>query len=250
MRQHQGEDESADKGRKHGDDGALGAFAGSVAGEGHPGLGEEQRVPERAEEELNQGGNQNGHVIEVQMMHGGTSQENGIRFRWTGSAGKSLGSAGRPESRCAVDCAAGGRVCQGEFGSGRGRGESAALECFEFIEGARPVGAEQAGEAAVGQHLAARLAAGAVVGFVVGIADALDHLSAARAGLVEAAVDRHSGAKGVTLSGNPGGLRPAVVPPITPKWSGWRRRGAPLLGLQFVGEGDGERCAAWRISSE
>jgi hypothetical protein len=72
----------------------------------------------------------------------------------------------------------------------------AALEGFEFVEGARPVGAEQAREAAVGEDLAAGLAAGAVVGFVVGVADALDFLAAARAGLVELAVDGEVGAEG------------------------------------------------------
>ena len=75
------------------------------------------------------------------------------------------------------------------------------LEGFEFVEGAGPVGAEEAGEAAVGEDLAAGLAAGAVVGFVVGVADALDLFAAARAGLVEAAVHGHFGAKGGDLFG-------------------------------------------------
>ena len=62
--------------------------------------------------------------------------------------------------------------------------------------------AEQARKAAVGQHLAAGLAGGAVVGFVVGIADALDGRAAARAGLAEAAVDGHLGAERGDPSGN------------------------------------------------
>ena len=49
-----------------------------------------------------------------------------------------------------------------------------ALERFEFFQGARPVGSKQAREAAVGEYLASGLARGTVVGFVVGVADALD----------------------------------------------------------------------------
>src|SRR6266702_3090059 len=58
------------------------------------------------------------------------------------------------------------------------------LEGFELVEGAGPVGPQQARQAAVGQNLAAGLALGAVVGFVVGVANALDLLAAAGAGQV------------------------------------------------------------------
>src|ERR1035438_8388664 len=54
---------------------------------------------------------------------------------------------------------------------------------------------QQAREAAVGQHLSAGLAAGAVVRLVVGIADALDFLAAARARKAEAAMHGHLLAK-------------------------------------------------------
>jgi len=75
-------------------------------------------------------------------------------------------------------------------GWGIGSGVRSA-EGFEFFEGAWPVGSEQAREASVGEHLACGLAAGAVVGFVVGVADALDLLTAARAGVAVAAVRGH-----------------------------------------------------------
>ena len=69
-------------------------------------------------------------------------------------------------------------------------------EEFEFGEGAGPVGAEEAGEAAVGEEFAAGLASRAVIRFVVGVADALDGMAAARAGLLVTAVDGHAFAEG------------------------------------------------------
>src|ERR1039457_7053977 len=50
---------------------------------------------------------------------------------------------------------------------------SAAFQSFQLIKSTRPVRAEKAREAAVGKHLAAGLASGAVIGFIVGIANAL-----------------------------------------------------------------------------
>jgi hypothetical protein len=47
-------------------------------------------------------------------------------------------------------------------------------EEFELIEGARPVFAEEAGEGAVGEEFAPSLTRRAIVGFVGGVADALD----------------------------------------------------------------------------
>ena len=67
---------------------------------------------------------------------------------------------------------------------------------FQFFQGSRPVFAKEAAEAAVGEDFAAGLAAGAVVGFVVGVADALDFCAAAGAGLAVAAVDGHAFAEG------------------------------------------------------
>jgi hypothetical protein len=69
-------------------------------------------------------------------------------------------------------------------------------EEFEFGEGAGPVSAEEAGEAAVGEEFAVGLAGGAVVSFVVGVADALDRIAATGAGKFVAAVDGHAFAEG------------------------------------------------------
>src|ERR1700722_15723537 len=62
---------------------------------------------------------------------------------------------------------------------------------FQFIERSRPVGSEKPRQATVSQHFAAGLTTGAVVGLVIGIANALDLLATARAGLVEASVHSH-----------------------------------------------------------
>ena len=69
-------------------------------------------------------------------------------------------------------------------------------EEFEFVEGAGPVFAEEAGEGAVGEEFAGGLAGRAIVGFVAGVADALDFAAAARARLFIAAVDSHAFAEG------------------------------------------------------
>ncbi len=67
---------------------------------------------------------------------------------------------------------------------------------LEFVQVPGPVVFQQARERAVGEDLAAGLAAGAVVRLAVGVADALDRGRAVRAGLAEAAVDGHVGAEG------------------------------------------------------
>lgn len=69
-------------------------------------------------------------------------------------------------------------------------------EQVEFVEGAGPVFAEEAGEGAVGEEFAGGLAGGAVVGFVAGVADALDFCAAAGAGKFVATVDGHAFAEG------------------------------------------------------
>ncbi len=65
-------------------------------------------------------------------------------------------------------------------------------EEIEFVEGAGPVFAEEAGEGAVGEEFSAGLARGAIVGFVGGVANALDRGVAARAGLFVPAVNGHA----------------------------------------------------------
>src|SRR5713101_7644510 len=67
---------------------------------------------------------------------------------------------------------------------------------LHLFERARPVRAEETRERAVGQELAARLALRAVVGLVVGVADALDGGATVGAGLAVAAVDGHLGPEG------------------------------------------------------
>jgi hypothetical protein len=63
-----------------------------------------------------------------------------------------------------------------------------AFQRLKLIEGAGPVRAEEAREASIGKDLAPGLAAGAIVGLVVSVTNALHFLSAARTGLVVAAV--------------------------------------------------------------
>ena len=129
-----------------------------------------------------------------------------------------------------------GKRCQ-EESSGA---VSAALEGFELFEGAGPVGAEQAGEAAVGQDVAAGLAAGAVVGLVVGVANALDGIAAARAGLAELTVNGKLGAEGGYFFGefiSGFGLQPAY--PLSQRGARGGEEALPFFGLELVGLGDG-----------
>ena len=117
---------------------------------------------------------------------------------------------------------------------------SAALQGFQLIEGARPVGAEEPGEAAVGQDLSAGLAAGAVVGFVVCVANALDLLAAARAGLAKAAVDGHLRTKCRDLLREaPLRFAPHAVRPRCQRGARGGKQPIPFVGLELVGEGDG-----------
>ena len=108
---------------------------------------------------------------------------------------------------------------------------SAFFEGFEFVEGAGPVGTEETGEAAVGKDFSVGLAAGAVVGFVVGVADALDGRAAGGAGLVEAAVDGHVGAEGSDFFGEGlgGFCREAGYPEIE-RVAGGGVEALPLFG--------------------
>ena len=69
-------------------------------------------------------------------------------------------------------------------------------EKVEFVERAGPVFAKQAGEGAVGEEFAAGLACRAIIGFVGGVADALDFGAATRTGLFVTAVDGHAFAEG------------------------------------------------------
>ena len=70
----------------------------------------------------------------------------------------------------------------------RSRSVVAPAQGLEFFQSARPVLLEQARKRAVRQELAARLADGAVIGLVIGVADALHLGAAARARLAVAAL--------------------------------------------------------------
>ena len=118
--------------------------------------------------------------------------------------------------------------------------ESATLEGFEFVEGAGPIFAQEAGEAAVGKDLAAGLASGAVVGLVVSVADALDFFSAAGAGVVKLAVDGEFGAEcgdafGEGFVGFPG----EAVGPDLEGGAGCGEEAGPLFVGELGGEGYG-----------
>src|SRR3984885_776381 len=84
----------------------------------------------------------------------------------------------------------------------RGFARSAAFQGFQFIQRARPIGSQQTRKTAFSKHLAACLAARAVVRFIVGVANALHLLPATRTGLIEATMTAISGRKAVTFSGN------------------------------------------------
>ena len=66
---------------------------------------------------------------------------------------------------------------------------------LKIIEMSRPIILEQARQRAVGQDSAVRLAAGAVVGLVVGVADPLHGRTADGTGLAKPAVHGHAGTK-------------------------------------------------------
>ena len=70
----------------------------------------------------------------------------------------------------------------------RSRSVVAPAQGLELFQSARPVLLEQARKRAVRQELAARLADGAVIGLVIGVADALHLGAAARARLAVAAL--------------------------------------------------------------
>ena len=103
-----------------------------------------------------------------------------------------------------------------------------------------PVGFEEPGETAVGQDFAAGLAGGAVVGFVVGIADALDRGAADGARLLEAAVDGHFGAEGGYFFGKAGfGFGVEAVDPELHDLARGGEESIPLCWHKFLSQGDG-----------
>src|SRR5438093_6210856 len=78
---------------------------------------------------------------------------------------------------------------------------SAAPRRLHLLEAPRPVALEEPGERAVGEQHAARLAARAVVGLVLGVDDALHGRAAVGTGLAVAPMDGHAVAEGGHLLG-------------------------------------------------
>src|SRR5580698_2654987 len=68
---------------------------------------------------------------------------------------------------------------------------SAALERLQLVQASRPIRAEQARQSPIGEQLSARLTAGTIIRLLVGVADTLHRITAARARLAVAPVYRH-----------------------------------------------------------
>jgi uncharacterized protein (TIGR00369 family) len=86
---------------------------------------------------------------------------------------------------------------------------------FQLFRRARPVLAQQAAERPVCQQFPRGLAMRAIVGFICGVADALDLGPTVRAGLAVAAVDRHVIAKcGDFFRKLVAGVPPQIVSPL------------------------------------
>ena len=116
----------------------------------------------------------------------------------------------------------------------------AALEGFHPVKGAREVRAQQPGETSVSQDLSAGLAASTVVGFVVGVANALDGITAARAGLAEAAMYRHLRAKRCDLFGEaPFRFGPETGYPKFQRGACGSEEAVPFFRCQFLCAGHG-----------
>ena len=119
---------------------------------------------------------------------------------------------------------------------------SAALEGLEFGQGARPVGTEQPGEAAIGEDFASRLAGRAVVRLVVRIANAENLVPAAGTGLPVAAVDGHALAEGSDfLWERDNGFGAEAVGPGLENFTGGCEEALPLGRRQFTSERDGRQ---------
>src|ERR1035438_8876321 len=127
----------------------------------------------------------------------------------------------------------------------------AALQGFQFLQRARPVLAEQTREAAVRQHLPPFLAARTIVGFVAGIADALDFLAAARARLAVAPMHGHPFAERGHLLRNfwrASAQRRSIHSARVSRVAACSRTISSVVSLRVWAMGD--RRAACRISSE
>src|SRR5579864_4091330 len=117
-----------------------------------------------------------------------------------------------------------------------------ALEGLKFFERPRPVRPQKPGQTAIGKDFSAGLASGAVIRFVVRIANPKNFLSAPRTRLSVAAVNRHAFAKRGHLFGK-GGFR-LRAQPVDPEPQGLARRREQsfrFLRLQLMRERDGRK---------
>src|ERR1700757_4489721 len=116
---------------------------------------------------------------------------------------------------------------------------SAPLERFQLVQRSRPVGAEQARQAAICQDFPASLASRAVVGLVVGVADAQDFFTASWTRLAIPPVNGPAFPKSRYLFGECGSGFPLQT--IDPELERLLRRGIetfPFFRLEFAGLGD------------
>ena len=110
------------------------------------------------------------------------------------------------------------------------------LQRFKFIQSARPVGAQEARETAVGEYFATSLTARAIVGFVVGVADALDLLATARTRLIEFAVHSEVGTeRSHALGKGPCGFVAEAIHPQRECGARDCEEALPLFRLELVG---------------
>ncbi len=131
-------------------------------------------------------------------------------------------------------------------------GGSMAPQILQFIERARPVGAQEPGKAAIGEHPASGLAPRAVVRFVVRITDTENFRAAPGARFSVPSVNGHAFAKRSDLLREPLARLGATAARATVRACRESRRRAgpipPPVNLRVKARG--ESRAAWRISSE
>src|SRR5579885_1804792 len=109
------------------------------------------------------------------------------------------------------------------------------LQGFQFIEGSRPIGAEQAREASISQDFSAGLAAGAIVGFIIGVSDTQNLLATSRTRFAVAAVYRHVIAEGGYLFGKfCFCLGPKAIDPQLQSLARGGEQALPFVGLELV----------------
>ena len=111
-------------------------------------------------------------------------------------------------------------------------------EFFEFFEGFGPVFLQKEGEGAVGEEFAGGLAVRTVVGFVVGVADALDFCAAIWTRFAKAAMDGHAFAEGCDVFGEGvAGFGAEFVDPFAKSFLSGAVKAGDFVAGEFLGEG-------------